>query len=101
MLICRIRNTLLVLLNGLCLYWLTKQPKMGCLYDVTTTRTFLSPWHKESYGKSVCKCCNSFKAFFSYEKGKHKRYTYWSCDKITEAINFLLDNIYARFDKRI
>ena len=58
---------------------------------------------KWSFEKSHCNfiCCNSFKAFFCNEKGKYARYTYWKCEDMIEALNFLLDNIYVRFGDKV
>ena len=39
--------------------------------------------------------------FFSNEKDKYKRYTYWTCDEMMDSLNFLLDNIYIRFGEKI
>ena len=39
--------------------------------------------------------CNDRNAFFTSEE--HKRYTLWSCQKVCEALTFLLDTIYIRF----
>ena len=38
-------------------------------------------------------------AFFTSEK--HKKYTLWSCQKVCEALTFLLDNIYIRFGTKL
>ena len=46
-------------------------------------------------------CCNNERAFFSNEKDKYKRYTYWTCDEMIDSLNFLLDNIYIRFGEKI
>ena len=37
--------------------------------------------------------------FFTSEK--HKNCILWSCEKVCEALNFLLDNIYIRFDTKL
>ena len=35
--------------------------------------------------------------FFFFTSEKHTNYTLWSCQKVGEALTFLLDNIYIRF----
>ena len=40
-------------------------------------------------------CNDSNYTFFTSEE--HKMYTLWSCQKVREALIFLLDNIYIRF----
>ena len=37
--------------------------------------------------------------FFSSEV--HKNYTLWTCQKVCEALTFLLDNIYIRFGTKL
>ena len=32
---------------------------------------------------------------------EHKRYTLWSCQKVCEALIFILDNIYTRFGTKL
>ena len=39
--------------------------------------------------------CNEERAFFASEE--HKKYSLWTCQKVTEALVYLLDNIYIRF----
>ena len=39
--------------------------------------------------------CNEERAFFASEE--HKRYDLWPCQKVTNALIYLLDNIYIRF----
>ena len=39
--------------------------------------------------------CNAEQAFFASEE--HKKYSLWTCQKVTEALVYLLDNIYIRF----
>ena len=34
-------------------------------------------------------------------KEDYKRYTLWSCQKVIEALTYLLDNIYIRFGTKI
>ena len=43
--------------------------------------------------------CNATNAFFTNED--YKRYTLWSCQKVIEALIYLLDNIYIRFGTKI
>ena len=31
----------------------------------------------------------------------HKNYTLWTCQKVCEALTFLLDNIYIRFGTKL
>lgn len=52
----------------------------------------------KSDGKYIC--CNKEKSFFSNEKDKYKRYTYWTCEEMIDSLNFLLDNIYIRFGEK-
>ena len=49
--------------------------------------------HRE--GSLYLACNHDRNAFFTFEE--HKRYTLWSCQKVCEALIFLLDNIYDRF----
>ena len=42
--------------------------------------------------------CNEERAFFASEE--HKKYDIWSCQKVTDALIYLLDNIYIRFGSR-
>ena len=48
---------------------------------------------------SLYLACNDRNAFFTSEE--HKRYTLWSCQKVCEALIFLLDNIYIRFGTKL
>ena len=43
--------------------------------------------------------CNDRNAFVTSKD--HKRYTLWSCQKVCEALIFLLDNIYIRFGAKL
>ena len=38
--------------------------------------------------------CNAERAFFTAEKEKYKNYSLWTCQKVTDALVYLLDNIY-------
>ena len=42
---------------------------------------------------------NEERAFFASEE--HKKYDLWSCQKVTDAIIYLLDNIYIRFGSKL
>ena len=43
--------------------------------------------------------CNEDRAFFASEE--HKKYDLWSCQKVTDALIYLLDNIYIRFGSKL
>ena len=43
--------------------------------------------------------CNEERAFFACEE--HKKYDSWSCQKVTDALIYLLDNIYIRFGSKL
>ena len=43
--------------------------------------------------------CNEEHAFFASEE--HKKYDLWSCQKVTDALIYLLDNIYIRFGSKL
>ena len=43
--------------------------------------------------------CNEEHAFFASEE--YKRYDLWSCQKVTDALIYLLDNIYIRFGSKL
>ena len=43
--------------------------------------------------------CNEEHAFFAPEE--HKNYDLWSCQKVTDALIYLLDNIYIRFGSKL
>ena len=43
--------------------------------------------------------CNEEHAFFVSEE--HKKYDLWSCQKVTNALIYLLDNIYIRFGSKL
>ena len=43
--------------------------------------------------------CNEERAFFASEE--HKKYDLWSCQKVTDALIYLLDNIYIRFGSKL
>ena len=43
--------------------------------------------------------CNEEHAFFASEE--HTKYDLWSCQKVTDALIYLLDNIYIRFGSKL
>ena len=43
--------------------------------------------------------CNDRNAFFTSDAVRN--YNLWSCQKVCEALTFLLDNIYNRFDSML
>ena len=43
--------------------------------------------------------CNEEHAFFASEE--HKKYDLWSCQKVIDALIYLLDNIYIRFGSKL
>ena len=43
--------------------------------------------------------CNDRNAFFTSDAVRN--YNLWSCQKVVEALTFLLDNIYIRFDSKL
>ena len=43
--------------------------------------------------------CNDKNAFFTSEQPK--RYKLWSCQKMCDALNYLLDNIFIRFGSKL
>ena len=43
--------------------------------------------------------CNEERAFFAAEE--HKKYSLWTCQKVTDALIYLLDNIYIRFGSKL
>ena len=45
--------------------------------------------------------CNAEGAFFTAEKEKYKNYSLWTCQKVTDALVYLLDNIYIRFGSKL
>ena len=48
---------------------------------------------------SLYLACNNKNAFFTSEQ--HKRYKLWSCQKMSDALNYLLDNIFIRFGSKL
>ena len=49
--------------------------------------------------KKLYLACNEEHAFFASEE--HKKYDLWSCQKVTDALIYLLDNIYIRFGSKL
>ena len=47
---------------------------------------------------SLYLACNDKNVFFSEQ---HKRYKLWSCQKMCDALHYLLDNIFIRFESKI
>ena len=43
--------------------------------------------------------CNDKNAFFTSEQPK--RYTLWSCQKMCDALHYLLDNLFIRFGSKL
>ena len=43
--------------------------------------------------------CNEERAFFASEE--HKKYDLWSCQKVTDVLIYLLDNIYISFGSKL
>ena len=58
----------------------------------------LTEWtfHRED---SLYLACSVRNAFFTSEV--HKNYILWTCQKVCEALTFLLDNIYIRFGTKL
>ena len=48
---------------------------------------------------SLYLACNNKNAFFTSEQ--HKRYKLWSCQKMCDALHYLLDNIFIRFGSKL
>ena len=44
--------------------------------------------------------CNDKKAFFT-SADHYRKYHIWSCQNVCDALSFLLDNIYIRFDTKL
>ena len=43
--------------------------------------------------------CNEERAFFASKE--HNKYDLWTCKKVTDALIYLLDNIYIRFGSKL
>ena len=48
----------------------------------------------------LCLACNDKKAFFT-SADHYRGYHLWSCQNVCDALSFLLDNIYIRFDTKL
>ena len=48
---------------------------------------------------SLCIACNDKNAYFTSDAVRN--YNLWSCQKVCEALTFLLDNIYIRFSSKL
>ena len=48
---------------------------------------------------SLYSACNDRNAFFTSDAVRN--YNLWSCQKLCEALTFLLDNIYIRFGSKL
>ena len=48
---------------------------------------------------SLYLACNDTNALFTYEQPK--RYKLWSCQKMCDALHYLLDNIFIRFGSKL
>ena len=53
-------------------------------------------FHREEF---LYRACNVRNAVFTSEV--HRNYTLWICQKVYEALTFLLDNIYIRFGTKL
>ena len=60
--------------------------------------TNLIEWTFKREGSAYI-ACNERQAFFTSEDTK--RYKFWSCQKVCEALIYLLDNISIRFDTKL
>ena len=49
--------------------------------------------------ESLYLACNGERAFFASEE--HKKYDLWSCQKVTDALIYLLENIFIRFGSKL
>jgi hypothetical protein len=58
-----------------------------------------------TFGREISKnnnkviCCNTKKAFFSYDKNDN--YINWTCEDVCNALEFLIDNIFVRLGNDI
>ena len=43
--------------------------------------------------------CNEEWGFFASEE--HEKYSLWTCEKVTEALDYILDNMYVRFGSKL
>ena len=68
-------------------------------YFIKQKFSYLIEW---CFKKADCKykiiCCNredGERSFFSNEKDKYKNFTYWTCEHMTDSVNFLLDKFLS------
>ena len=50
---------------------------------------------------SLYLACNDKNAFFFFTSEQPKRYKLWSCQKMCDALHYLLDNIFIRFGSKL
>ena len=62
-------------------------------------KVIVSNYAKIRYGSRKDIACNDRKAFFTSDAVRN--YNLWSCQKVSEALAFLLDNIYIRFGSKL
>ena len=55
--------------------------------------------HKFSREKALYLACNDQRAFFTSDV--YKNYNLWACQKVCEALVYLLDNIFIRFGTKL
>ena len=55
--------------------------------------------HRGSREKALYLACNDQRAFFTSDV--YKNYNLWPCQKVCEALVYLLDNIFIRFDTKL
>ena len=55
--------------------------------------------HMFSREKALYLACNDQRAFFTSDV--YKKYNLWSCQKVCEALVYLLDNIFTRFGTKL
>ena len=71
-------------------------------YDFSTLYTLL-PHNliKQTFNREGSRylACNDKNAFFTSEQPK--RYKLWSCQKMCDALHYLLDNIFIRFGSKL
>ena len=61
----------------------------------------LSELIKQTFNRegSLYLACNEKRAFFTSEQPK--RFKLWSCQKVCDALHYLLDNIFIRFGSKL
>ena len=73
-------------------------------YLIKEKQNDLIEWtfHREDSLYLACNVTNLFFFFFFFFISEvHKNYTLWTCQKVCEALTFLLDNIYIRFGTKL